>query len=112
MSLSPINAHCEKCNLNFTGTPQRSFLGFQKVKCSSCNEVLTYPLTTGYRITYWVLSVIMVLAFINALSQGVIGVPGFLGIATIIALVRDRSLKKKTLEISATLDKDQVASND
>ncbi len=95
MALKPIEAHCNKCNANFTQEPKRSFLGFQKLVCSSCNEKLVYPLTTGYRITYWVLVAFMALSFANALSQGGIAFPGVLGIAIIIALIQDWRIKKR-----------------
>ncbi len=94
MALKPIEVHCDKCGTDFIQEPKRSFLGFQKLICSSCAEKLVYPLTNGYRITYWVLFAIMALAFINALSQGGFAFPGGFGIATIIALIQDWRIRK------------------
>ncbi|MGA2527328.1 MAG: hypothetical protein ABSF79_12045 [Smithellaceae bacterium] len=95
MSLPAIDAVCQNCSRRFTEVPKRSFLGFQKVACPSCEKKSTYPLTSGYRATYWVLLALMVVGFIGTLSQGGIAGPGIFGIAIIIALIKDSSIKKK-----------------
>ncbi len=95
MALSPINVTCKKCNSKFTDVPKRTFIGFQKLVCPTCQEKLTYPLTSGYRATYWVLLVSMVANIFVAISQGGFVVPGLLGIAVLFALIRDRSIRKQ-----------------
>lgn len=95
MALPAINAICTKCGTKFRDTPKRTFLGFQKLMCPGCSERVTYPLTTGYRITYWILLGLMILAFINAVSQGGFAIPGGLGIAIIIAVIKDMRLRKR-----------------
>lgn len=94
MALSPIDCVCSHCKHQFTDIPKRSFLGFQKLNCPKCKEEVHYPLTSGYRTTYWVLLVIMILSIAGSFSRGEIGVPGGIGIAVVIALVRDWSIKK------------------
>lgn len=95
MALSPINAVCSHCKHHFTGLPKRSFLGFQKLNCPECKEKVTYPLTSGYRTTYWVLLVFMVLSIVGSFSRGEIGLPGGIGIAVVIALISDWNIKKR-----------------
>lgn len=95
MALKSIAAQCNKCKSSFTQGPKRSFLGFQKLICPTCNEKLVYPLTNGYRITYWVLFASMALGAINAFSQGGFAYPGGFGLAIIIALIQDSRIKKR-----------------
>lgn len=97
MALAPINAVCFHCKSHFTDIPKRSFLGFQKLSCPKCKVNVIYPLTSGYRTTYWVLLVFMLLSIAGSFSRGEIGVPGGIGIAVVIALIRDWSIKKKSL---------------
>jgi hypothetical protein len=95
MTLSAINVTCKKCDSKFTGVPKRTFIGFQKLVCPTCQEKLTYPLTSGYRATYWVLLVVMISNTFVAISQGGFAVPGIIGIAVIFALIRDRNIRKQ-----------------
>lgn len=95
MSLPEIPAVCETCRHKFRTEPKRSFLGFQKVTCPSCKKETTYPLTSGYRITYWVLLFLMIIGIFNAFSEGGIAAPGGFGIALIVALVIDAKTKSK-----------------
>ncbi len=95
MPLAEIKAQCQKCSNKFTQVPKQSFLGFQKVKCTSCEKKTTYPLTSGYRIIYWILLALMILVIIRTISEGGFAFPGGLGIAIIFALIRDSSIKKK-----------------
>ena len=46
---------CPHCDEAFCGTAKKSFLGFQTYSCPACSEKFKYPLSRGYRITYWVL---------------------------------------------------------
>ena len=97
MSISPIAVVCSHCQNKFTETPKRSFLGFQKLTCLKCNTKLTFPLTDGYRIIYWILLVFMILSVIGSLSQGNFALPGLVSFAMIFALIRDKQLKKKLI---------------
>ena len=97
MSLSPITAVCSHCQNKFTEVPKKSFLGFQKLTCPECNTTLTFPLTDGYRIIYWILLIFMVLSVIGSLSQGNFIFPGLVSFAMIFALIRDRKLKKSLI---------------
>ena len=101
MALEAVDAVCTKCNTKFNTIPKQSFLGFQKLECPSCNEKLTYPLTKGYRTTYWVIFVLMVLTIIGQFAQGKFGFPGGFGIAVMFALLRDRSIRKKISSLTS-----------
>ncbi|MFB9240199.1 hypothetical protein IV454_23000 [Massilia antarctica] len=46
---------CPHCNEAFRGAPKKTFLGFQQYNCPACSQKFKYPLSRGYRITYWVL---------------------------------------------------------
>ena len=95
MSLSAIDAVCEHCGNKFTGTPRRTFLGFQKITCPLCAERSTYPLSSGYRTIYWVLFMLMCLVVVSSLADGAFAYPGGFGIAIIFALIKDVRLKKQ-----------------
>lgn len=95
MAPTPIDAVCPNCKACFKATPKRTFLGFQRLVCPECKKDVVYPLTGGYRTTYWVLFVFMVLAMIGSFARGEFGVPGGLGIAVAIALIRDWSIKNR-----------------
>jgi len=95
MTLQAISAVCSHCQTPFSGTPTRTFLGFQRVKCSSCGTSLTYPLTSGYRIAYWVFLVLFGAALANALAEGEVALPGLAVIGAVIALVRDAQIRRK-----------------
>ena len=99
-NMKPINATCQACDSNFTAEPKRTFLGFQRLQCPSCSAKVVYPLTKGYRVTYWVLLIFMIFAIIGAFAQGGIGLPGGLGVAVLIALVRDWIIKRRVTKIA------------
>ena len=90
-----IKATCNKCGIHFRDHPTLTFLGFQKLKCPNCSYATLLPLKPGYRITYWAILALMILAAINALSKGGVPVPGLLGIAVIIGIVKDIRLRRK-----------------
>jgi len=52
-----------------------------------------YPLTSGYRIAYWVILALMLVAFVAELSEGKILFPGLVGIGTVVSLVSDRRMR-------------------
>ncbi len=95
MALKPLDAACPHCANRFRGAPQRSFLGFQKLECSKCGRDVIYPLTDGYRFTYWILFAFTVLSMIAVYSQGGIGYPGGFGIAISVALIRDWQIRSR-----------------
>ena len=94
MSPSSITTVCSHCQNKFTEIPKRSFLGFQKMACSECHTKLTFPLTDGYRIIYWILLIFMVISIIGSLSQGNFAFPGLVSFAIIFSLIKDRKLQK------------------
>ena len=96
MALAQINATCAGCRSSFVGQPTRTFLGFQRLKCPRCNREVVYPLTSGFRITYWVVVALMAFAVVANAAEGRIAVPGLIGILIIVALVRDWKLRKQT----------------
>ncbi|MDQ1817335.1 hypothetical protein RBA41_28920 [Massilia sp. CCM 9210] len=58
ISFLNTNSHpvtCPHCDEAFRGTPKKTFLGFQQYGCPACSEKFKYPLSRGYRITYWLL---------------------------------------------------------
>ena len=86
---------CAKCKTQIKDRPKRSFLGFQLFTCPNCNEKIEYPLTHTYRAIYWLIAIIFILYSISAILQGAIPMPGLLGIAAVVGLVKDYSLKNK-----------------
>jgi len=96
MELQRQEIVCTECFSTFNAIPKRSFLGFLKFVCPKCNKNVLYPLTSGYRTFYWILVVLMAIVFIGSIAMGGgIFAPNLLGIAVIIALVKDVSIKKK-----------------
>ena len=89
------NAICRSCQTSFSAEPKRTFLGFQRMTCPACKADVVYPLTRGYRITYWVFFALMVITIVSTFAQGDIGLPGGLGIAVLIALFRDWTIQKE-----------------
>ena len=89
-----------KCNAHFRAKPKRSFLGFQKLRCPHCAEIVLHPLTTGYRIVYWVCLILFGLGFAGYLSGMVILWPGVTGMAAlvgaIVALSKDAGIRKNS----------------
>ena len=100
--MNTISATCQSCRTSFSAAPKRTFLGFQRMACPSCKAEVVYPLTRGYRITYWVIFAFMAFTVLTAFAQGGIGFPGGLGIAVLIALFRDWTIQKRvrTAEVS------------
>ncbi len=90
-----IRATCSKCGTSLQGAPKKTFLGFQELSCESCKHTERLPLTKGYRTTYWVITVVMILSIAASFQQGSVGLPGLLGILVVIALVMDARLRKK-----------------
>ena len=94
MALQAIHVQCTLCQHQFKESPQRSFLGFQKMDCPHCHEKVIYPLTSGFRTTYLIIVAVIALSIIANLSQGQIGFPGLIGLAIIYALIRDWQIRK------------------
>lgn len=90
-----VDVVCNGCSTRFRGRPTLTFLGFRKVICPNCSQTVLLPLRPGYRITYWVIMGLMVLSAIDAVSKGGIPVPGLLGIAVLIGVVKDIRLRRR-----------------
>ncbi len=103
MSLAPINVVCTFCKHRFSAVPTRSFLGFQKVVCTSCSKEVLYPLTSGYRSFYWVIFAIMAFTIFGAFAQGGVGYPGGLGIAVAIALFIDWRIRGRIKQLTSDI---------
>ena len=102
MALSAIDAKCPNCAHEFRAVPKRSFLSFQKMRCPSCGKDVVYPLTSGYRIIYWAILGLMLVAVVVNYSNGQPTYPGLLGFAALIALVEDARIRKATAARSVT----------
>lgn len=96
MALATIRYRCKSCGVAVTASPSRTFLGFQKTTCPSCHAKEKFPLSKGYRVTYTVVCILMVLTILMAAQQGEIGFPGGIGVLVIAALFIDWRLKRKT----------------
>ena len=103
-----ISATCRSCGTAFVAEPKRTFLGFQRLTCPTCKGKVVYPLTRGYRITYWVILAMMALAIVGAFAQGGFGLPGGLGIAVMIALLRDWTIRKQVMSATELKSPGQV----
>lgn len=99
MAHSTVSATCGACERQFSAQlsakPARSFLGFPRVTCPKCDKYILFPLTPGYRILYWVILVSMVISSIGYLKRGEIPIPGLLGIAAIVGIVKDIKLRRR-----------------
>ena len=95
MSLDPIHVECDHCGSSFVATPKRTFLGFQRLTCQNCQEKIVYPLTPGFRITYWVIAALLLLFIVNAFSSGGYAYPGGAGLAVLFAIYRDWTIRKR-----------------
>lgn len=101
MALQEIDAICRQCHESFRQQPKRTFLGFQRLKCPRCSREVVYPLTPGYRATYWILVGLMALVTIGSLAQGQVAFPGLLGLAVIWGLIEDSRLRKDVAKAEA-----------
>ena len=90
-----VEASCNRCRTRFRGRPKLTFLGFQQLRCPNCQQEVLLPLRPGYRITYWVIIGLMVLGSINVASKDGIPIPGLLGIAVLIGIVKDVQLRRR-----------------
>ena len=95
MSLDPIHVECDHCGTSFVATPKRTFLGFQRLTCKNCHAKIIHPLTPGFRITYWVIAVLLLIFIVNAFGSGGYAYPGGVGIAVLFAIYRDWTLRKR-----------------
>lgn len=50
---------CDACQNIFKGKFKRDVLGFPKYTCPNCQNVITKPLTDGYRAFYWLIGIVM-----------------------------------------------------
>ena len=71
------------------GTP----FGFPRASCSSCQEVVTFPLTNGARILFWIVLVIALIGAVAMYAGGSLMLPGGITVLAIFLLVRDGVLR-------------------
>ena len=95
MSLEQTQIECDHCGSSFVTTPTRTFLGFQRFTCPNCHKKIIYPLTGGFRVTYWVIAILMLLFAINAFGSGGYAYPGGVGLAIFYAIYKDWTLRKR-----------------
>ena len=105
MALPEMSVVCTNCSTRLRARPKRTFLGFLKFHCFSCRKDFDYPLTSGYRTTYWVLLVFMVLAVASMFAQGRVGYPGLVTLLGAVALVQDAGIRKKVAAASKVVPK-------
>lgn len=95
MAIKEIDAHCDSCRATFSGGFKRSFLGFKKLSCPECSAKVTYPLTTGTRTAYWILSILILISVVSSWQKGEVAFPGGLFFLFVIALIIDMNLRHK-----------------
>lgn len=93
MAMSPIDAVCTKCSAKFNQVPKQTFLGFQKLTCPTCQERVNYPLTTTYRVIFWVILGSEVAFAITQRGAGYIA--ALLIVATGYGLIRDAMIRSR-----------------
>ena len=93
---------CINCNASAEYEIKKSFLGFQKFKCKECEQENLYPLTKGYRITYWVVVIWFSLFSMASIIRGEIPLPGILVIGGIWGLIADFKIQKKLKQLKGT----------
>lgn len=97
MSLDPMQVDCNHCGSTFVATPKRTFLGFLRFTCQNCEGKILYPLTPGFRVTYWVIAALMLVFIISAFSSGGYAYPGGVGLAVLFAIYRDWTLRGRII---------------
>jgi hypothetical protein len=100
---------CLNCKntIQLSAKPKRSFMGFQRIPCPSCQKECRYPLTTGYVVFYWIWLLGNVGWFAHMVSQGETIVPNPIGIVVLIymfiSLVKSRTLKLQIADLEGNL---------
>lgn len=100
MANIPIVTTCTYCKQQLSAVPKRTFLGYRKMYCPACTKTILYPLTSGYRIGYWIWLGIMLLGMLATLGQGEISIPGVLSIIAIYAILKDSIIRKRVKSIA------------
>ena len=73
-----------------------TFLGFFKFQCGACGAKCEYPLTTTYRVIYFVLAATFVVALVGALvGKNLGGGCGIFSVGAVIALAFDYRIAAK-----------------
>jgi uncharacterized protein (DUF983 family) len=94
--------NCKK-SVELSAKPKRSFMGFLRIPCPSCQKEFRYPLTAGYVVFYWILLAGNVAWITYVFSQGGMAVPNPIGIVVlifvIISLVKSSALKRQIAEL-------------
>jgi hypothetical protein len=99
MALDSIDGVCAKCNTKFSQVPKQSFLGFQKLACSSCSSTITYPLISSLRTIYWVILGLIVWMVLSDFPRVRFGLESWFGLALILALIRDKMIRRRLSKI-------------
>ncbi len=100
---------CDSCKESFSAVPKYTFLGFIKFKCPKCNSKSFYPLSKGYRVTYWIIAIIVSLKFKeigllgiesvlnsgSAMAYQELAIIFLLFFIPVYALIKDSILRKK-----------------
>ena len=98
--------YCKK-SVESSTKPKRSFIGFLKIQCTSCQKQFRYPLTAGYVVFYWILLAGNVAWMLYVLSQSGKFVPNPIGIVVlifvVISLVKSRALKREIEELKESV---------
>ena len=104
---------CPDCceTVEIAAKPKRTFMGFQRIPCPSCQSEFRYPLTTGYVVFYWVLLIGNLAWIVSLLSQGKMVVPNPIGIVVlcfvVASLVKNTGLKRKIAELQQAASDEQ-----
>lgn len=85
---------CNHCGSLIEEKPKKNFLGFSIYTCPKCSKKSQYPLSSTYKIIYYVLTGVFVLGILQFLSTGSGGISLFGGLA-LIALIQDWNLRKR-----------------
>jgi hypothetical protein len=109
MALPEMSVVCTNCRARIRAQPKRTTLAFLKFHCFSCRKDFVYPLTSGYRTTYWVLVILTVLVFAAALAVGRITFPGIITVLGAIALVKDAGIRKQVAAAGPGIDRRPAA---
>jgi hypothetical protein len=95
MALPEMSVVCTNCKTRIRARPQRTLLALLKFHCFSCRQDFLYPLTSGYRKTYWLLVIFMVIAIVAMFAHGQIGFPSLLTAIAAAGLYKDASIRKQ-----------------
>lgn len=88
------DTNCAACGEKTEGGRRLRPFGFTVVECPSCKKRTWYPLSKGWRIFWWVIVGLTVIAWLSLLGTGLWGLPGGVSLIAALVLVRDAILRK------------------